>query len=59
MHIFSVCSKVFVEFPMSNASNCTNNPNGSQLVPGNISFGVYIALKMYQLRTEFKIPLMK
>lgn len=58
---YSSCSKVFIEFPMSNVSDMmyTNELHGSQLVPGNICFGVYIALKMSKLRTEFKIPLMK
>lgn len=30
-----------------------------QVVPGNISFGVYMALKMHQLKYEFKIPLIR
>lgn len=29
-----------------------------QLVPGDISFGVYLALKMAQLKMDFKVPLL-
>uniref|UniRef100_A0A2S2Q8K9 Putative ATP-dependent RNA helicase spindle-E n=1 Tax=Sipha flava TaxID=143950 RepID=A0A2S2Q8K9_9HEMI len=58
---FSTSNKVFIEFPMTNVNDLKNknNLNGSQLVPGSISFGVYIALKMNQLKFAFKIPLLK
>lgn len=50
---------------MSNISNRTsnsNNQNGereNQLVPGNICYGVYVAIKMRTLNFNFKIPLLK
>jgi len=56
---------VYVEFPMSNISNRTSNNNNNQygernqLVPGNISYGVYVAIKMRTLNFNFKIPLLK
>lgn len=55
---------MYVEFPMSNISNRTpNNDNQygerNQLVPGNISYGVYVAIKMRTLNFNFKIPLLK
>jgi len=30
-----------------------------QLIPGNISYGVYVAIKMRTLKFNFKIPLLK
>jgi len=36
-----------------------NKEKESQIIPGNISFGVYVAIKMYQLKFDFKIPLLK
>jgi len=42
----------------------TNNSNQyeeklNQLVPGNIAYGVYVAIKMRTLKFNFKIPLLK
>ncbi|XP_060863705.1 LOW QUALITY PROTEIN: probable ATP-dependent RNA helicase spindle-E [Metopolophium dirhodum] len=61
---FSTSNKVYVEFPMSNISNRSANNNNqhgdrNQLVPGNISYGVYVAIKMRTLNFNFKIPLLK
>lgn len=54
---------MYVEFPLSNINDITLDSNikenGCQLIPGNICFGVYVALKMFQLKFDFKIPLMK
>lgn len=61
-YIFCYYSKVIVEFPTSNINNIIpSNHDGydSQLIPGNICFGVYVALKMHQLKHEFKIPLLE
>jgi len=48
---------------MSNINNITYNNNyeekGRQLVPGNICYGVYVAIKMRKLNFDFKIPLLK
>lgn len=49
---------------MSNVSNALayyiNHENDeSQLVPGSICYGVYVAIKMRTLKFDFKIPLLK
>lgn len=61
---FLIFSKVYIEFPMSNMKKITQKSsqkelNECQVVPGNISFGVYMSLKMHQLKYGFKIPLLK
>lgn len=61
---FSTSNKVFVEFQMSNIKNMAYNSNQyeeklNQLVPGNIAYGVYVAIKMRTLKFNFKIPLLK
>ncbi|XP_050064006.1 probable ATP-dependent RNA helicase spindle-E [Aphis gossypii] len=61
---FNKSNKVFVEFPMSNIKNMAYNTNQyeeklNQLVPGNIAYGVYVAIKMRTLKFNFKIPLLK
>lgn len=60
---FSTYSKVFINFPLSNINNLTFNGNNTKeecdLIPGNICFGVYVALKMNRLKFDFKIPLLK
>lgn len=57
-----IFSKVYVEFPMANYRT-SNNDNqcgeSNQLVPGNICYGVYVAIKMRTLNFNFKIPLLK
>lgn len=49
---------------MSNIKNMAYNSNQNevklnQLVPGNIAYGVYVAIKMRTLKFSFKIPLLK
>ncbi|XP_026807070.1 probable ATP-dependent RNA helicase spindle-E [Rhopalosiphum maidis] len=61
---FSTSNKVYVEFPMSNIKNTASNNNQyeekeNQLVPGNICYGVYVAIKMRTLKFNFNIPLLK
>ncbi|XP_025201691.1 probable ATP-dependent RNA helicase spindle-E [Melanaphis sacchari] len=61
---FSTSNKVYVEFPMSNKENITFNSSQyeekeNQLVPGNICYGVYVAIKMRTLKFNFKIPLLR
>lgn len=58
---FSIYSKIYIEFPMLSLNNMRNGCDDEQcrqLVPGDISFGVYLALKMAQLRMDFKVPLL-
>ncbi|XP_050536688.1 ATP-dependent RNA helicase TDRD9 [Daktulosphaira vitifoliae] len=58
---FSTSNKVYVEFQRTSHFSQANKPQEVKLhlVPGNVSFGVYVALKMYKLKAEFKIPLLK
>lgn len=49
---------------MSSIKNTTSNNNQyeekeNQLVPGNICYGVYVAIKMRTLKFNFNIPLLK
>ncbi|VVC33086.1 Hypothetical protein CINCED_3A021098 [Cinara cedri] len=62
---FGYSNKIFIKFPVSKSINTNtynsdyNENNGKLLIPGNICFGVYVALKMQQLRFDFNIPLLK
>lgn len=63
-YIIFFYSKVYIEFPSSNFNSLMSDNNQGrqkvkQLIPGNICFGVYVAIKMFQLKHNFKIPLLK